>query len=478
VWQSGWSGAEVPRAAFVRSATRYQSPVPEQKRWHLFGLALLSLAGFVFLVVTPTVTATETAKEREAGTLPVLRMTGMSPGDLALAMAVGPNVFGIVCGGALLTIGSAILTFTAGPSSLLAPVAALAVMTVAINSIAIGFGDALGQRVNAMVVGALVGMGVLAPGLLGGALASLDVAHTGLLLGPLPLVAASTSSIADVPGLGLEVEGTLAGAMVAFTLLAHVALAAICLHSWRRRVEQPWAPLFRPAEGVALALASIGASALSLLDISTRSNAQDFDALNLVTFLSCSFLVPLLAWLLVTSLRRPARARAVAATSEARRAFLRFQGFVLAAAATVGIAYHFVLSGTMMASTESEVMWATLAQVLLVAETGVATFLWASRRRDGKLRASLIGALVVGMQVVMTGIVYGIEVEHVARSNSAAWPFLLNVEVSSYWIAFVVLLWAAGLGLVFAALLRERERAGEDDQDDDDWGMPGRRLVH
>lgn len=234
-----------------------------------------------------------------------------------------------------------------------------------------------------------------------------------------------------------------------------------------------------------LAVVSIGASALSLVDLSTRMNAQDFDSLNLLTFLSCSFLVPLLGWLLVTSLRRPARARATADLPEARRGFGRFQVFTITAVAVVGIAYAFVLDGSLMGSAESELMWATLAQAFLLAETAVATFLWVSRRGSGKMKVAFVGGTALLLQIVGIAAVYGIEVEHVARTNTPAWPMLINVEASSYWVAFVVLLWAAGLAIVFAALRRDRsdkqdprnadDRHGHDDEGE---GMPGRRLIH
>ncbi|HET6585143.1 MAG TPA: hypothetical protein VFG69_16915, partial [Nannocystaceae bacterium] len=68
----------------------------------------------MLVLVGPVVTATSTAREREAGTLPVLRMTGLSAGDLALAMTIGPNVFALVSGGALALIAGTVLAFTAG----------------------------------------------------------------------------------------------------------------------------------------------------------------------------------------------------------------------------------------------------------------------------------------------------------------------------------------------------------------------------
>src|SRR5690606_28604168 len=166
------------------------------------------------------------------------------------------------------------------------------------------------------------------------------------------------------------------------------------LLSWRRRVEQAWAPLVRPIEGAALALFSVGCSALAVLDLSARLNVQTYDTVNLVTFVSMGFLMPVLAWLLVSSLVRPARAAAVASASEARRAFGRFQLFLVATAAGLATSYMMVLEQTGLASEKSEVMWATLAQILLVAETAVATLLLSSRRRDGKHRVLVLGAVV------------------------------------------------------------------------------------
>ena len=63
-------------------------------------------------------------------------------------------------------------------------------------------------------------------------------------------------------------------------------LGGLCLLSWRRRVEQAWSPLFRPLEGAALALLSVGCSALAVLDLSARINVQTYDTVNLITFVS------------------------------------------------------------------------------------------------------------------------------------------------------------------------------------------------
>jgi hypothetical protein len=486
IWNDGWDQA-IWRAQH-KPMIRYRSPITDATRYRLAGVVFLAIACFVFVVVGPIVTATATAREREAGTLPVLRMTGMSANELALAMVVGPNVFAITLGGALLLGGVVLLAMTVPISSLALPLFLLAALSVATHLTAIGLGDALGQRVNAMVVGGLLGVGVLVPGLLGGLLASFDVAATGLLLGPLPPLTASVADLSGINHIGLVLGNDLTATMLVYTLLAQGLLGFVCLNSWRRRLEQGWAPLFRPIEGVLLALTSIGCSVLTLLDINSHHQAQDFDALNLLTFLSSAFLLPLLAWLLVASLRRPARARAVADHLEARHAFLRFQGFVAISVALVGATYFFVMRQAGLASADSEIMWATLAQLLLAAETGVATLLWASRRREGKLRVAFGGGAVVLLQLGAVFGTYGLEVEHVALTNSAAAPLLLNAEVSGYWLVFLVLCWAAGLALIFTALLRRRDEqraaaSNESDgdgegEDDDDFGMPGRRLIH
>jgi hypothetical protein len=146
-----------------------------------------------------------------------------------------------------------------------------------------------------------------------------------------------------------------------------------------------------------------------------------------------------------------------------------------------------VMNQAGLATEDSEVMWATLGQLLLAAETGVATLLWASRRREGKLRVAFAGGAVVLMQIGAVFGTYGLEVEHVALTNSAAMPMLLNAEVSGYWLAFMVLCWAAGLALIFTALLRRRDEKqaaaqaaaqAEAEAEEEDDGLPGRRLLH
>jgi hypothetical protein len=483
IWSGGWETAI--SAQHHKSTVRYQSPVDNETRYRLAGVLFFAIAAFVFVVVGPIVTATATAREREAGTLPFLRMTGMSADELAMAMVIGPNVFALVLGGSLLLTSIVLLSITVGTCALLLPLGLLVVLTAATHLTAIGLGDALGQRVNAMVVGALLGVGIVFPGLLGAGLASFDVAATGLLLGPVPSLMASIADVSGLNHVGLYLGSDLTLTMLAYSIAAQALLGVVCLASWRRRVEQGWAPLFRPLDGVLLAMTSIGCSALTLLDISHHHQAQNFDSLNLLTFLSSVFLLPMLAWLLTASLRRPARAGAVADHVEARRAFLRFQGFLVVTAALVGLTYHFVMNDAGLATADSEVMWATLAQLLLAAETAVATLLWTSRRREGKLRIAVLGGLVVLTQLAAVFGTYGMEVAHVAITDTAATPLLLDVEVSPYWLGFMIMCWAAGLALIFTALLRRRdekqaaqEQAQAEAEDDDDFGMPGRRLIH
>src|SRR5262249_16333073 len=146
---------------------RYRSPVSTDVRMQLLGSVMMLLGAILLIVVGPTVTATTTAREREAGTLPVLRMTGLSAGDLAMAMTIGPNVFALVAGLGLVTLAGGLLAATAGFVATATLMVVLLALSAATHLTAIGLGDALGQRVNAMVVGGLLGLGVLLPGAIG-----------------------------------------------------------------------------------------------------------------------------------------------------------------------------------------------------------------------------------------------------------------------------------------------------------------------
>ncbi len=483
-WLGAWTDAEAPYTAVVKPTERYRSPITGGQQWQIIGTLLFLLSSVMLVVVGPVVTATTTAREREAGTLPVLRMTGMSAGDLILAMTVGPNVFALIAGGGLLALAVPMLLLTAGPSALALPLAAVLVLSAATHLTAIGLGDALGQRVNAMVVGGLLAMGLLGPGLVGAVMVIGDMAATGFLLGPLPITLATGVSLSGMPFAAHVATGGSSGmgvTIAGYALMIQAMLGLMCLLSWRRRVEQAWAPLFRPFEGALLALASVGCSALSVLDLSERIDVQSYDDVNLITFVALGFLMPVLGWLLVTSLVRPARASAVAGVGEVRRGFLRFQVFVGLTAVALAGAYALVLERTGLASEESEVMWATIAQGLLIAESVVATLLWASRRRESRHRILMLGASIVLLQVAASVGVYNLEVEHVALTQSPANPFLLGMNASAYWTAFLVLLWAAGLGLILAAVLRERDRAQEESDDallDDDAPDAGSRWLH
>ncbi|HEY8380128.1 MAG TPA: hypothetical protein VIK91_26745 [Nannocystis sp.] len=489
VWQNGLVDPLAEFTAIHKPSVRYRSPVTDTQRGQLMGSLLFGFAAFMLLLVGPVVTATHTAREREAGTLPVLRMTGLSAGDLALAMAVGPNVFAMVAGALLLLPALGLLGCTVGVGPLLLPLGLLAVFTGATHLTAIGLGDALGQRVNALLVGALMAVGIAGAGLFGTALVGANIAGAGLLLGPLPAVLGGILGLSGLPGttdLAIAGDHDLGRTFLGYAIGTQLMLAVICLLSWRRRVEQAWAPLFRPVEGIALALACVGCSGLTLLDLSSRINTQTFDGLNLVTFLASGFLLPVLGWLLIASLRRPARAHAVPSHVEARGAFLRFQGVLVAATVVVGLAYSAVMQRNGLAGEQSEIMWATLTQVLLVAETAVATLLLVSRRRAGKLGIAMLGGALLLLQIVFAVLVYRLEVDHVALTHTAGMPFLYGMNASPYWIALMILTWGAGFGLILTALLRERDQArlaaadadddgdGDSDSDDDRRG----RWLH
>ena len=482
-WHGAWTDPELAAQPILKDTERYRSPLSGAQQWQIIGTVLFLLSSIMLVVVGPVVTATTTAREREAGTLPVLRMTGMSADDLALAMTIGPNVFALVAGVGLLALALPMLLLTVGPVALLVPVAALLGLSAATHLTAIGLGDALGQRVNAMVVGGLLALGILGPGLVGAVMVIGDMAATGFLLGPLPLALASGASLSGMPFAAEAITGgssDLGGTIAGYALVIQGMLGLLCLLSWRRRVEQAWAPLFRPFEGALLALASVGCSALSVLDLSERVHVQTYDDVNLITFVAVGFLMPVLGWLLVTSLVRPARAASVASVTEARRGLLRFQLFVLLTAGALAMAYRLVLERTGLASEQSEVMWATLAHGLMIGQSVVATLLWTSRRRRGRHRSLMVGFSVVVLQLVAAVAIYQLEVDHVALTRAAANPFLLGMGASPYLTAFLVLLWAAGLGLILAAVLRERARddAEEPSPSVGDDEEPGRRWLH
>lgn len=482
LWHGSLRG--YPLAPIQKLAVRYRSQVQSATRARLAGIMLLAIGGLLLCVVAPVVTATGTAREREAGTLPVLRMTGLSAGDLAAAMMVGPNLATLASGAVLLGLSLVLLVPTVG---LTAAGFGLVVvgLSLATNVVAIGLGDALGTRVNAMVVGGLMALGLVVPGLLG-AVAALGGLGTGLLLGPLPLLVAGVTELSDVVlPFASALEHDLGRTMALYGAGGLALMAGICRRSWTRRVEEGWAPLFRPAEGALLALMSVGATALTVLDLSERLGARSFDDVNLVTFVSTGFLLPVVGWLLVASLRRPARAAAVASHHETRRAFCRFQLIVMATVVGVGAAYLLAVRMAGLPTAEAELMWATLAQTFLFAQTAVATLLWMSRRRSGRARIGALGSLVLGLQAVAIAVVYRLEVDHVALHHRAGKPLLVGMDASPYWMLFLALLWGTALGLVLAALLRERDRTEamqeakrwEEEEDDDDDEKP-RRWLH
>jgi hypothetical protein len=92
----------------------------------------------------------------------------------------------------------------------------------------------------------------------------------------------------------------------------------------------------------------------------------------------------------------------------------------------------------------------------------------------------VLGAVTSLVQLVFAVAVYNLEVEHVAFTQEPGMPMLVGMEASPYWLGLMVVLWAAGLGLVLAALMRERGRedAGDRTADEEDADAQGQRWLH
>lgn len=466
------------------TSARYRTPIADTTRWSLLGHLWLALAGLLGALVAPVATATQTAREREAGTLAALRMTGIGAFDLALAMAVGPNVFAAIVG-ILLWLASlpALLLANEGFTWLVAT-GFLGFGTAVTLAFAVGWGDALSELMSAMAVGAVTVVVLLVPGLIGTALLLRDLTATGLLLGPLPAILATAlhhASDGFVPGAHADDQWLLGGALA---IQAAVGLAF--LGTWRRRVEEPYASLFLPRTGFMLALASIAASTFALLELSSRIQVETFDHVNAVTAAACVFLLPILGWLLATSLVRPSRGQSQISQREAVRGFLRFQAFLVTTLVALGAAYSVVLARAGLTDAESALMSATLIQAIWTAETLAATLLGAARRTALARRwIFVLGSFVVGLQAFATVMLYRAEVEHVVLFQRATHPLAIAQDASPYALIFLMLLWAAGFGLILAAVLRDRDRAeretgpreeDEDELDEDGNDTPPRWL--
>lgn len=486
-WADGWTMAGAAAEPLPPPMVRYRSPVTSTARAALLGSVWLALGACFLLVVGPVVTATHTAREGEAGTLPVLRMTGRTAQQLATAMALGPNVLAHTVGLGLVAL-SLPFCIVGGTASAWATAAALlAVSTITTHAFAVGWADALGRRISAMFVGGLTALLLILPGLLGTIMLVRDIAATGALLGPLPAVFTailSTSGLHVSPELVLGGSSPHGAAILAYALVAQAVVAWAFLQSWTRRVEQPWAPLLRASEALLLTFVCLGCSALALVDLTDRVHAQSHRDVNVVTALACGFMLPVLAGLFTSSLARPARDGAVVGLREARRAFVRYQGFLFASAGTLGLAYAIALHHAGLHTGPSQPMIATLAQVLLVAESLAAALLWAAQSSGARrTRILVFASTVLVLQLGAIVAMYAREVEHVMLQHGVTDPFSLALEASPYMLAFLVLLWAAGFGLILAALLRERdhaeaeqELASDEDGEDDNEETPPRWL--
>jgi hypothetical protein len=292
---------------------------------------------------------------------------------------------------------------------------------------------------------------------------------------------ATTTTHAPLAALGVESLGTV---LLAVSVVLQALAAMACATSFRRRIEAPWAAMFRPVEGFALAVAFVGAIALTLLDVASRVALRSYDDVNFAASIAAALLVPVVGALVVISMPRAARANAVPTLAETRRAFLRVQLVLLAATVLIGATYGVILHGSGLALDGHVVMVATLTAGLLTAETAIGVFLLASRRRHARGRILALGGLVVAAQTAFTAAVYTLEAAWVLAHGRAASAFLLGMDVSPWWLLALVVLWALGIAIVVAAVLldkadlakmasaplhKDRSGDGEADADGQTW---------
>ncbi len=486
-WEGGWSNSD--RTPLAPAFAHYASPLDVHDMLGLWSGLLFGLAAFLLVVVGPTFAAVHVAREREANTLPVLRMTGLSGKQLAAALAARPNVWVFSLAAGLLTAAVPLGCMgVASVGHVLQTLALVGALSVATHLMAMVGGDMLGQRVGSLTVGGAVATLLLGSGAVGSVLLLLYM-PVGYLFGPLPLVANAIVGVAVAHAV-LPTAETFGTTLFLYSLLVHGGLAGLCMRAWQRRIDEPWSPLFRPHEAALAMALSLGQTVLAVLSFSHSLSLSawlwsGFDTVNAVTVASASFLAPWLAWLWVHSIKKPPHRRAAISARAARHAFVRFQGVLAATAIVLALTYAAVAARTGLSHMSSEIMWATLTQGLLAVETLVGTLLLAARASHNRHRPILLGTVLVAMQIAFAGAVYRFESFYVAVERKAMHPFLLGTGVSGIWIVALVLLWALGLGLILTAILREHDRERLEaealdnlDADDDDDADAPQKWLH
>lgn len=484
---------------------RYENPAPVRG----FATIFAGLAGWLALlawtIVAPAVTAYRVASEREVGTLPNLRMTGMSSRALALAIAIGGNAPALAVGGLFATLCVVLTALLGAPLAALQIACALAAGLAAGLAIGLMAGATLGRRFNPSVIAStLAGLSFMG-GVTAWTAATQHV-YAPFALGPAAIGISGFWTSALAPMLAHH-WGTTAHAAPALGYLLPFVLSFVAVHLalklWERRLEQPdCVPWTRPQ--AALAVGAVALAWFAVLEEVLRADhhLSRGDVLGIVAcagILAALFIPPAMIWSTPRAPRPhavPPHGQLARARTWGRRLAFACLGVLLArlvyAAGWAPWASKFAGAGA--ASLLTAVGCALLlgTQLILTIEFALALATLRMQRPSKPAWVWAAGLPVLFGNIVLTGLSVDIAARASTDAPLAFVPFLsqltkIGASESFTWTAVMVLVWIATVSVFFFVLARRpadsdeavtvtEDPEGEDE--DDRWGDPDERILH
>ncbi len=477
----------------------YLTPTPVRSFLFFFGGLCWMAAWLLLTVATPAAATYRTATEREMGTFPNLRMTGLSARELAAAIAVASNLFPL--GGGLLSLALCAVAWTC-----------------------IGFGGFVGATVPGLGCGLLVGLSMALvigqshgrrknPSLLAVAVGSLS-----LLGGVAGLIGLGTSTASwsmfgpGAMGLGgiltsglplhlsdhFELPVTSWATVAVSLFMVTIAGGAVWLSQrvWARKLESNDAPTLTRPEALGVVVTVTLGSLLWLWEHGARWDWSLEDT-GLAVFFIDLCLALVIASVALASTRRPALAGVRPSAKAVRRSFGWGTGIAAVVLSGVSLSAVLFIPGAdelpeaLAARASTRLLAPTLVQAALTCEVILAVILLRGRTPQSLLRTMITGMFLAGGNALLTLFTVVLVGANTASPALAALPFvaqpatMIQEGIAPIWVGLVVLLWLASAAALLLVLSGRGpmgtsydDELPDDDDDDDSWDEPGPPVIH
>jgi hypothetical protein len=478
---------------------RYTNPAPVRSFLFFFGGLCWMAAWLLLTVATPAAATYRTATEREMGTFPNLRMTGLSSRELAAAIAVASNLVPLV--GGLLSLAFSALAWTCiGFGGFVgATIPGLGCGLLVGLSMALVLGQSYGRRKNpsmlAVAVGSLSLLGGVA-GLIGLGTSTASwsmfgpgaMGLGGILTSGLPLHLSQ--------GDGLTVTSTATVAVSLFMVTAAGGAVWLSQRVWARKLENNDAHTLTRAEALGVVVTATLGCLLWLLEHGARWD-WSLEDWGLAVFFVDLCLVLVIASVALASTRRPALAGVRPSAEAVRRSFGWGTG-IAAIVSAVSVITVVVIPGAddlpqaLVSGASTRLLAPPLVQAALTCEVILAVILLRARTSQSVLRTMITGMFLAGGNALLTLFTVALVGANTASPALAALPFvaqpatMIQEGIAPIWVGLVVLLWLASAAALLLVLSGrgpmgtsyDDELPDDEDDDDDSWDEPGPPVIH